>query len=223
MKKQKLKLSVPRWLGCAAMAAVLATTAHAQYTIANISASGIYQGGNTVIGGIPFTNGAAFTETFSLYFDTATGNYSQSETTAAGTAIETITIGSTTYNNTQPNIGLAYSHSDTPSPDTQLIIDAGNYGPLGFGFGILENANPAGGSFGTTLNLADLSPILTTFQTAINNGNSGGVLDMNNTYIYANQQDLASTIGTVESVPEPTTLALAGLGSLSLLLFRRRK
>ena len=29
--------------------------------------------------------------------------------------------------------------------------------------------------------------------------------------------------GFIEPVPEPTTLALAGLGGLSLLLFRRRK
>jgi hypothetical protein len=30
-------------------------------------------------------------------------------------------------------------------------------------------------------------------------------------------------LGVTEPVPEPTTLALAGLGGLSLLLFRRRK
>jgi len=36
--------------------------------------------------------------------------------------------------------------------------------------------------------------------------------------------DLVFTLsGTVVPVPEPTTLALAGLGGLSLLLFRRRK
>jgi hypothetical protein len=32
-----------------------------------------------------------------------------------------------------------------------------------------------------------------------------------------------SSLGVTEPVPEPTTLALAGLGGLSLLLFRRRK
>jgi hypothetical protein len=33
----------------------------------------------------------------------------------------------------------------------------------------------------------------------------------------------AFTLGQISTIPEPTTLALAGLGGLSLLLFRRRK
>lgn len=43
-------------------------------------------------------------------------------------------------------------------------------------------------------------------------------------YSASSSIDLVFTLsGTVVPVPEPTTLALAGLGGLSLLLFRRRK
>jgi hypothetical protein len=43
------------------------------------------------------------------------------------------------------------------------------------------------------------------------------------TYADFNYNDLTFTFSNVTPVPEPTTLALAGLGGLGLLLFRRRK
>jgi hypothetical protein len=43
------------------------------------------------------------------------------------------------------------------------------------------------------------------------------------TYADFNYNDLTFTFSNVTPVPEPTTLALAGLSGLGLLLFRRRK
>ena len=42
---------------------------------------------------------------------------------------------------------------------------------------------------------------------------------MNSTFVVAT----SDVVYTVAPVPEPTTLALAGLSGLSLLLFRKRK
>jgi hypothetical protein len=222
MIKQKLKLQVPRWLGSAAAAVLLATAAHAQDSLVNIQASGIYEGGNTVIGGIPFTNGASFTETFSLYFDNL-GVFSPSQT-AVGNATEVITIGSTTYNYSLSAVGINYGHGGSGSSGYTFfgLFANGNSSPLAFGFDITLNTNLFSG-IGNTLTLDNLAPILNTFQSAIDNGNNPPLLNMSYTDIYANNNDYGSTILTAQPAPEPSTLALAGLGSLSLLLFRRRK
>ena len=54
----------------------------------------------------------------------------------------------------------------------------------------------------------------------------GGALsqsDGDGYYVTGSADTVFTVSGTVAPVPEPTTLALAGLGGLSLLLFRRRK
>jgi hypothetical protein len=221
----KLKHHVPRWLGGAAAAALLATSAHAQYSVANITASGTYEGGNTNIGGYNFVNDSAISQQYSLYFDTSTGLFDQSATTQFGSASETISNSVSSFNYSLSSVDLVYGHGTSLGGYTVFDLSAGGTAPLAFGFNIDEETNLFSGIGGTsTLTLSDLSPIFSTFQTAINDGNNPQILDFNNTYISGNAQDIASTVnGTVEATPEPTTLALAGLGSLSLLLFRRRK
>jgi hypothetical protein len=92
-------------------------------------------------------------------------------------------------------------------------LSAGGFGtggasPLAFGFDIRENTNFSG-TVGNTLNISDLGPILTTFQTAINDGNNPPVLNLDYTYIYANGQDVGSVLsGTVQ----PSTFVLTDMG-----------
>jgi hypothetical protein len=54
-------------------------------------------------------------------------------------------------------------------------------------------------------------------------GNVGGEYSSENYVGSSGHRTLNDEGGSVGTVPEPTTLALAGLGGLSLLLFRRRK
>jgi len=213
IKMAKSKLHVPRWLGGAMVAAWLAASAHAQsFYVVNITATFTYTGGNTVIGGIPFTNGAAVSQLFSLYFDAATGVYSQSQT-ALGTATETITIGSSVFDYSLSSVALGYGHGTSQGGYTEFNLSAGApSNPLYFGFDIYENTNLfSGGGNASSLTISDLGPILTTFQNAINDGNNPTMLNVNYTYPFANGQDIQSIFNGTGTL-QPSAFALTGMG-----------
>jgi hypothetical protein len=210
----KLKLHVRRWLGGAALAVLLAGSAYAQDTVVNIQASGIYQGGNTVIGGVPYTNSSPFTQYYSLLIPSGGipgGTY-------AGASYEVITIGGISYTNTQSSISLVYGSGGSGGDGfTQFQIQAGASAGT-FGFDIALSTNLFGGQT-TTLTAPELGTILSAFQS----NSPFLVWGIAKTDIYANANDISSTISTIQPTPEPSTMALAGMGGLSLLFFRRRK
>lgn len=200
-------------------AAALATQAHAQSSLINISASGTYQGGNTAIGGMPFTNGAPFTEYFSLLIPPTGLTSTTYLTNSYMSAYEVMTIGANSYTNTESSVSISYGNSSKGGGYTDLSLTAGS-DAAAFGFDIAFNANLFG-SDTSTLTLSDLVTILTDFQ----NNDSRLIWGSGLTDIFANANDFGSIVGTIAPVPEPSTLALAAFGGAGAwtLLRRRRK
>jgi hypothetical protein len=199
-------------------ATALAAQAHAQSSLINISAAGIYQGGNTVIGGIPFTNGSPFTEYFTLLIpDGGLPNGFSSPTNNYMSASEVMTIGVISYTNTQSSIDLTYHGS---AGGTILQLEAGAVSdPSTFGFDIALNTNLFSGTT-TSLTVSELGAIFSAFES----NSPFLVWGSGKTDIYANQQDYGSTVGDIAPVPEPSTLALAAFaGAGAWMLLRRRR
>ena len=192
-------------------AAALATQAHAQSSLINISASGTYQGGNTAIGGMPFTNGAPFTEYFSLLIPPTGLTSTTYLTNSYMSAYEVMTIGANSYTNTESSVSISYGNTSKGGGYTDLSLTAGS-DAAAFGFDIAFNANLFG-SDTSTLTLSDLVTILTDFQ----NNDSRLIWGSGLTDIFANANDFGSIVGTIAPVPEPWTLALAAFGGAGAL------
>lgn len=211
MKYTSLKTRLAAFFAATALAA----QAHAQSSLINISAAGTYQGGNTVIGGIPFTNGSPFTEYFSLLIPQTGLTSGSYPTNNYMSAYEVMNIGGVSYTNTESLVGLTYGTSPT---STGLSLNGGTDN-LQFGFDMFFNTNLVGGAVSSPLTAQNLWNILTAFQ------ENSPFIRWNLTDIYANQQDYGSTVGDIAPVPEPSTLALAAFGGAGAwtLLRRRRK
>jgi hypothetical protein len=206
MEKQKLKHQVPRWLGSAAAAVALLAvpSANAQTNDTLIAYSG-YTGVSQTLNGLLLNSTTIIEQQWNLNLGTQ-----------IATGVETITTpgyGSLTF--TASNNGSYVA--GTTGNGSVFSVGGGN-SPYSFGFQIVDTTAqlPAGYTLDSSL------------------GTFGTLVDVfNNTGGYPGQSymDISDAIEipfsapsfTIQSTPEPTTLALAGLGGLSLLFFRRRK
>ena len=208
-----MKQIIVKKLSLILAAGLMSLTTQAQNTI-NFWASGIYNGPNSVFAGATWIQNATVYTNF----------YSVDPATLTGTVNETVTTGSTTI-------------SLTPFDTTQIFYDESIVAGTCYSR-ILIRAGTAPNDSSFCIDLESSSRILGTVDgnqtmtygnltTLFDDYNSGSyALNLGQTLIYSpnvnDQGNLPLSVG-VQPTPEPSTMALAGLGGLSLLLFRRRK
>jgi len=217
MKKQKLKLHSLRWMGGAAAAALLAVPSANAQTY-DISATGVVSdgGGLSTLNGITLTPGLT-TETEIYSFD-----------------IEN-------FQTVRSNNGQPYWYSDSQS-SFSFSLQTGTSSYSSTGNGMFINVFPSSGipgwpSYTDQIIIGSATSFFMTFQfpantiqdsslnelSLLNSFPTGGTVTLTDYGPGYTPVVTAPTTFTIQTTPEPATLALAGLGGVSLLLFRRRK